>query len=223
MIGKLAVVAACAACAAMAAAPERPLQVVTTNSVEFTGGTIRLISTYGQLNIETWDEPRVEVTVTRTAFRHELDKEQEQGKAYLNKIQVDVKKESNGDVEVHTTFPGRGWFARTFHGLGDFNLDYRIKVPKNAKLAIRHGVGDVLVEGVDSDIDATVKSGDIVVQLPASGKFAIDAKTSLGTVYSDFSGKTGQPWLIGQKLDGGSGHSVHLRSGVGGISIQKTE
>ena len=109
---------------------------------------------------------------------------------------------------------------RAVRGMGDFNLDYRVKVPRNAKLEIRHGVGDVIVTGVSGDIDATVKSGDIVVQLPRGEKYAIDAKTAVGTGYSDVDGKQGSADVVGQKLEGGSGRRVRLRVSVGGISIQ---
>jgi hypothetical protein len=221
MFKKLGVVVAGTALLAIAGGAERPVQVVTTNAVDYAGGTIRLTSTYGELNVETWDEPRVEVTATRTAFRNAGEKDQEQGKAYLNRIRVDVKKAANGDVEVTTRFPGRNRFMRAIRGLGDFNIDYRVKVPRNARLEIRHGVGDVVVTGVAGDIDAAVKSGDVVLQLPRDEKVAIDAKTALGTVYSDLDGKHGSSYLIGQKLTGGSGHTVRLRVAVGGISIQR--
>jgi hypothetical protein len=217
MLNKLGVAMAGAVLLAIAGGAERPVQVVTTEAVDYVGGTIRLTSTYGELNVETWDEPRVEVTATRTAFRHAKD--EEQGKAYLKRIKVDVKK-VGGDVEVTTQFPGRNRFMRAVRGMGDFNLDYRVKVPRNAKLEIRHGVGDVIVTGVSGDIDATVKSGDIVVQLPRGEKYAIDAKTAVGTVYSDVDGKQGSSYVVGQKLEGGSGRRVRLRVSVGGISIQ---
>jgi hypothetical protein len=206
MFRKLGVVMAGAALLAMAGGAERPVQVVTTEAVDYSGGTIRLTSTYGELNVETWDEPRVEVKATRTGFRHAKD--EEQGKAYLNRIKVAVTKSANGDVEVTTQFPGRNRFVRAIRGLGDFNIDYRVKVPRNARLEIRHGVGDVVVTGVAGDIDAAVRSGDIVVQLPGSEKYAIDAKTKVGTVFSDVE-------------QGGSGHRVRLRVLVGGISIQR--
>src|ERR1035438_4615407 len=152
MLRRLAVMAACTTFLAVAKTPERSLQVVTTEQVDFTGGTLRVNNAYGELNVEAWDEPRVEITVTRTAFRHNTPEEQKEGKTYLNLIQVSVKKAGNGDVEISTQFPGRNRLVRAIWGFGDFNLDYRIKVPRHAKLAIRHGVGDVTVHDVAGDI-----------------------------------------------------------------------
>ncbi len=220
MIRGILAAALCAGALAVAKAPERPLQVVTTDTLDFNGGTLRINNAYGQINLEGWDQPRVEITVTRTAFRHSTPKEQEGGKAYLNQIQVTAKKESNGDIDLSTKFPGRNRLVRTIWGLGDFNLDYRIKVPRNANLAILHGVGDVVIHDIAGDIDATVRTGDIVVELPEPEKFAIDAQCRFGDIFTDFDGAHHSPWFVGQKFEGGSGHKVHLRALLGGISIQ---
>lgn len=221
MLQRVAVMAVCAGFLAAGKAPERPLQVVTTDRLDFTGGTIRVDNAYGELNIEGWDEPRVEITVTRTAYRNNTPQQQEQGKAYLARIHVTVKKTGNGDVEISTQFPGRNRLARAIWGLGDFNLDYRIKAPRNAKLMIRHGLGDVMVRDVAGDIDATIRTGDIVVQLPEPEKYAIDAQCRFGGIFTDYDGAHRSPWLVGQKFAGGTGHTVHLRARLGGISIQR--
>ncbi len=221
MLQRVAAMAVCAGFLAAGKAPERPLQVVTTDRLDFTGGTIRVDNAYGQLNVEAWDEPRVEVTVTRTAYRNSTPQQQEQGKAYLAKIQVTVKKSGNGDVEISTQFPGRNRLVRTIWGLGDFNLDYRIMVPRTANLLIHHGVGDVIVQNVTGGIDATIRTGDIVVQLPDPEKYAIDAQCRFGDIFTDYDGTHRSPWLVGQKFDAGSGHTIHLRAMLGGISIQR--
>lgn len=221
VLQRVAAMAVCAGFLATAGPPERPLQVVTTDRLDFAGGTIRVDNAYGQLNVEGWDEPRVEITVTRTAFRNSTPKEQEQGKAYLNRIQVTAKKTGNGDVEISTRFPGRNRLVRTIWGLGDFNLDYRIKAPRNARLVIHHGLGDVVVRDVTGDIDATIRTGDIMVQLPEPEKYAIDARCRFGDIFTDYDGTHRSPWLVGQKFTGGSGHTVHLRALLGGISIQR--
>lgn len=220
MLRSVALIAICACGLVAAKAPERPVEVVTTDQAEFSGGTIHVNNAYGQMNVEAWDEPRVEVTVTRTAFRHDTAEERKEGTEYLNRIKVTVQKSGN-DVTISTQFPGRNRFLRLVHGLGDFNLDYRIKVPRNAKLDIHHDVGDVTVDGVAGDIDATVKSGDIVVMVPDAEKYAIDARCRIGTIYTDFDGKNKSNYLLGQKFSGGNGHTMHLRAGVGGITVQR--
>ena len=208
-----------------AAPPRQTVQVVTTDRVDLgPGGTVRLTHSSGDLNMEAWDQPAVEITVTRTAFRHDTPQEQEQAKRDLDRIQVSAKRLNNGDVDVATDFPSRNRLVRALRGFGDFNLDYRIKVPRDAKLVIRHEVGDVTVEGVAGDIDARDRAGDIVLQLPGSARYAVDAKCTVGNVYSDWEGTNRGSNLVGQrfiKTGDASAHHVFLRVGIGGITIQR--
>lgn len=198
----------------LAGGPEKTVDVTTHDTLDFTGGTIHIDTVYGQVNVEAWDEPRVEVTVSRTSFTH--------NEKYLERIQVKTEKAADG-IRVTTTFPGRNWFVRTFRGLGDFNLNYRIKAPANAKLDIRQHVGDVVVDGISGDIDASVRTGDIVIEVPNPSRCFVDAKVTLGDVYADVPGKLRQSLWIGQKFAGTSESAtqhLHLRDNLGGISVQ---
>jgi len=211
---KLALALLLSAVPLLAGGPEKTVDVTTHDTLDFTGGIIHIDTQYGQVNVEAWDEPRVEVTVSRTSFTHD--------KQYLERIQVKTEKTDDG-IRIATTFPGRNWFARTFHGLGDFNLDYRIKAPAGAKLDIRQHVGDVVVDGIAGDIDASVRSGDIVVEVPNPGQCIVDAKVKVGDVYADAPGKLRQSRWIGQKFASDAGTArqhLHLRVDVGGISVQ---
>jgi hypothetical protein len=100
-------------------------------------------------------------------------------------------------------------------------------VPASTRLVIHHGIGDVVVFGVEGDIDATAKTGDLVVQLRDPAKYQIDAFTKLGSIYSDFEGvrrlrrmRTGESF---NPTGEGSGdtHHISLHVNHGGISIQK--
>lgn len=79
---------------------------------------------------------------------------------------------------------------------------------------IRHSTGDVIIDGVEGDIDADARIGDIALLLPYSGRYAIDAHCRLGGVYSDFAGERSDGSAAGS-------HKIHLRVGIGGIEIQK--
>ena len=50
---------------------------------------------------------------------------------------------------------------------------------------------------------------------------SIDARVKLGTVYSEFGDAKHASYLMGERLANGSGTRVYLRTGVGGISIQR--
>src|SRR5665213_864354 len=194
--------------------PRQRVESVSTERVDFApGGTIRIEGSTGELNVEGWDRPSVEVTVTRSAWSGDADR----AKRDLDMIQV-AKPAMAGAGELtidttHTRFPRA-------------TVDYRIRVPRDSRLVIRHGIGDVVVYDVGGDIDATNRVGGIVLQLPASSQYAIDAKNKTGgEIYSDFAGTTHYNRLIlSDSLRSGAPpatHRLYLRVGIGGIAIQK--
>jgi hypothetical protein len=195
------------------AADPRRVESVTSQRVDFApGGLIRIQASSGELNIEGWDENAVEMTVTRYIFSADETK----AKQELDKVQVSKLAPSGAELTVSETH------KRTF----GVHVDYRIRVPRNSKLDIRHGIGDILIDDVTGDIDAYARTGGIVLQLPADGSYSIDARNKLGgSIDSDFGGATHhiRP-LFGGRLESnppGAAHHLKLRVGEGGIQIQK--
>ena len=203
-------------------APLQPVDVKTTGSADYAaGGTVRIEGTAGELNIETWDQPRVEATLTRTEYVGASERDAVQKR--LEKIGLEVRKQGN-DVAVTLTTPSRHFWMRWLRGKTDASLECRVMVPRDAKLLVRHEDGSVLVYGSDADIDATVRFGDLVLQLADPGQYAMDAKVHMGGVYTDYSGKDHERLLVGQTFaseGAASGHKVRLRVGIGGIDIVK--
>jgi hypothetical protein len=206
------------------AAPRQSVSVVTTQSVKFAeGGTIRIAGSVGELNVEGWDRPEVQIEVTRTLFRDETPSGLERVKKDLEGIRLQAGQSSPNELVLSTVFP-KHRFPVSLVAKCEVNLDYRIMVPRNSKLAIAHGRGDITIYDVSGDIQAHLRAGDIVVQLPQPGVYNIDARTSLGTVYTDFDGARRAPFLMGQRFAGtatGPARQITLRSSVGGISILK--
>jgi hypothetical protein len=216
-------VAICLPLAAKLPKPDMP--VVTTERVEFApGGTIQVSGSVGELNIEGWDRPEVEITVTRSTYRTDTPQEQDRAKRQLSAIKVTAERKSPTELVIHTAFPARGFWARVAHRRPDVQMDYRIRVPRNSKLVLRHASGDVLVYDVTGDIDAYVHTGDIVMQLPAAGQYSFDARCRFGGVYSDFAGKYRIAHLESERFvqqGAAAAKRVYLRVVLGGIKIQK--
>ena len=181
----------------------------TSDKTDFApGGTVRIENSTGELNVEGWDQPFVEIRTDRYAWS---------AKADLKRLYVIKKLE--GNTLTITTRHKR---------FSDIRVNYRILVPRNTKLVIHHGTGSVIVYGVEGDIDASANVGDVVVQLRDPAKYKIDASTNLGTIYSDFAGTTkGRRLHMGSGLSGeedGTGDQRHITLHVktaGGITIQK--
>src|SRR5579871_6610765 len=138
------------------------VESVTTEKVDFgPGGAIRIEGSTGELNIEGWDQSAVEMTVTRYMFSGDEAKARHE----LNRVEVSKPTVAGNEVTIMTTRK---------HVLG-VHVDYRVRVPRNSRLLIRHGTGDVVVYYVAGDIDAYTKVGGIVLQLPPDGDYSVDA------------------------------------------------
>ncbi|HEX3877816.1 MAG TPA: hypothetical protein VHW24_12570 [Bryobacteraceae bacterium] len=207
---------------ANAQAPLQRVNVKTGQSVDFvTGGTVRVSGTAGDLNIETWDQPRVEATLTTTEYANAGNRDAV--KQRLASVDLVVEKRGN-DVAVEMKPPKRHFWGRWLHGATNATVECRVMIPREAKLVVHHGDGSVLVYGAAGDIDATTRFGDIVVQLPEPARYAMDAKVRMGNVYTDYEGQYRSRVLVGEKYmsQGEAGaHHIRLRVGIGGIDIVK--
>lgn len=208
----------------LAKVPLQNVQVTTTDHVEFApGGTIRLGGSMGQLDVEGWDRPEVEITVARSTYRGNTPKDRDEATQELKRVRVVTERKSAGELVISTSYPSRK-LTRPLRGKTDVSLEYHIKVPCDSHLVIRHDSGDVRLYDVTGEIDATSRAGDMVLLLPASGRYSIDARCRVGGVHSDFDGKHGTPYLVGDRLNEQTpapASRVHLRVGLGGIQILK--
>ncbi|HKE28975.1 MAG TPA: hypothetical protein VKB88_41780 [Bryobacteraceae bacterium] len=165
------------------------------------GGTVQVKDSYGELAVEGWDRPEVQLTMGKSA----------KGAA--------VTMTRMGDQIVIVTKLARGAERHL--------LDYRIRMPRNGKLTVDHGSGEIHVADMAGDIHATVCHGAIMLNLPPDGHYGIDARASIGDVVSDFPGKSRRrPWIFGHWFESGKpagqAHRLFLRAGFGDILILKT-
>jgi hypothetical protein len=186
--------------------------VTTTDSFTLpAGGTVHVLGSTGEMNIEGWDQPTVEVQIDRYGWGNN---------------EQNVKK-SLEHIRISKQVSGNTLNIDTVHShFGTAHVDCRIRVPRNMNLVIHHGTGDVTIYDVRGNIDASAKFGDVVLQLSGKGKYDIDAHTKFGTIYSDFAGLHHAPLSIGESLkpapEGtGDVRQIRLHAGMGGITIQK--
>jgi hypothetical protein len=216
-------IAICLPLAAKVPKPGTP--IVTTERVEFApGGTIQVNGSAGELNIEGWDRAEVEVTVTRSTYRADTPRDQDLAKRQLDAIKVTTERKSPAELVVNTAFPIRSFWAKVARRRPDVQMDYRIRVPRDSKLVLRLSTGDVVVYDVAGDIDASVRTGDILMQLPAAGQYSFDAQCRFGGVYSDFAGSYHVGHLTSERFAQSApapARKIYLRVGTGGINIQK--
>jgi hypothetical protein len=230
-------------CLLAAAEPKQKVQVEHTERADFpSGGLLRLKNSVGEVTVEGWDRPDVEITTIRSIYASR--NRERASRDELDKVRVSVDRRGD-ELVVTTDFPRRrsapppvtlapGKDFGSLTGLltsppsillgASFDLEYRIKAPMNARLAADHDRGEVHVDNLTSDIHVTVLNGGITLHLPQEGQYGIDAKSDVGGVNSDFPGRTKRrPWLLGHKFVQGApaAHKLYLRVGFGDIMILK--
>jgi hypothetical protein len=169
-------------------------------------GAIRLDHPRGEVSIEGWDQPRVEITITKS------------GKSAEHAV---IKSDRRSDeIVISTEIPA--------HDRRDVHVVYSIKAPRDSKIVVDRADGGVYMLGMTGDTDASVRSGQITLSVPQAAAYRIEAQAKLGDVYSDFAGDHQRRHLFGHNFAGGgpsssnSGrHKLHLHADCGDIVIMK--
>lgn len=174
------------------------VEISHTQKLDFpAGGTLRLVHSTGEVTIEGWDEPGVELTTTIRSLEGYPAADRGKEKKELDRVHVDAKKNGN-ELAIATTYPHHRAFPyiERLSVVTDFDLQYVIKVPRSAKLAIDHDDGEVNITGITGNVQAKARQGLIELLINAGNMPPmIDAKSYIGTVNSDFDGTEKNQYL----------------------------
>ena len=204
--------------------PRQSFEVTNTERVPFApGGTIRLNNSYGYLTVEGWDAPAVEITVIKSTDRFYEPSQQQSAEQPFAQVRVVAERRSEKDLAISTILPARHRFLpKAPHGV---TVECRIRVPRDSRLVVRHDNGYVWVSDVTGDLDVRSHTGDMIVMVPHTGSYSIDARTRMGSVSSDLTGKSLSrlsQFLVGSHFDYTSQtpkRHVCLRMGRGSVEI----
>jgi len=217
--------------------PKPPAATTEVQRLAFApGGAIRVENSYGYLTVEAWDEPAVELTVTKTFGRFHDDGAPANAESRMAAVRVTAESRSEREIVVTTATPVRRGAASSVVDLwGEISgrpsprnspmgveTDCVLRAPRDSRLTIRHDHGYVRVSGFSGAIDIQSHTGDIMVMLPEAGSYSIDAHTGLGSVTSDFAGRGIKQYVAGTKFvspGAASARSIRLRMGRGDITI----
>jgi len=171
--------------------PKQSLEVSKTERANFLpGGTIRLDNSYGYLTVEGWDKPEVEIVITRSTDRFYEPGRQEEEKRRLERIRIVTERRSETELSIKTILASRNMpppLPRA--SKAGVTVEYRIHVPRDSRLIVHHDNGYVWVSDVTGDIEVRSHTGDMIVMLPDPGPYSIDARTRMGSISSDLTGK----------------------------------
>jgi hypothetical protein len=203
---------------------KEPVHVIGTEHVDFApGGVIHLNTTSGNLIVEAWDQPGVEITTTKSTRRAYQSNQQGQATQCLEGVRVVTERHSDTELTVSTMVPKRGFLSRMFGKCGVL-VEHQIRAPRDSRLAIQHDAGYVLVSRMTGEIEASSHSGDIMLMLPDPGPYSIDAKSKIGSVSSDFAGTTRRMNVLSAQFTSASpaqSRRIYLRMYLGGITIKE--
>jgi hypothetical protein len=189
------------------------------------GGTVHLNRSYGYLSVQGWDRPEVELTVIKSLDKLYDANGQGEAAKRAEEVQVTAERRSDSDLQISTVVPHYSRWTHPFGSTGGVMLEYQIHVPRNTRLVIHHRTGDILVTNVTGDIEATGHAGDIILLLPETEKYAIDARSGIGTVTCDFGGVFQRRHVTGIEYAlkaAAPAHRIYLRMGLGGIAIKES-
>jgi hypothetical protein len=218
--------------------PKRSFELLKTERAPFLpGGTIHVDNSYGYLTVEGWDEPEVEITVTKSTDRFFEPGQKEKAVKHFDQIRVVTERRSDKELAISTATPFRTSLFTSVLPSGQMiittplppnnkrgvTVEYAVRVPRDSRLVVHQDNGYVWVSGVTGDLEVHSHTGDMIVMLPDPGPYAIDARTRVGRIASDIPCKTGNPLLAGGRLlcqAPVSAPRVRLRMGRGSIAIK---
>jgi len=170
--------------------PKQKVVVTNTQHLDFAaGGQLRMKHSTGEVTIEGWDQPDAEITTTKSTKREYEAGDRENAVRELDKVRV-VAQRQGDDLVVTTEFPKHHLFPppSPWGSAVDFDLQYDIKVPRGARVLVDHNTGEVNVDNITGEVHITDKQGLILLHLSENRPYAINARSGLGSVDSDFAG-----------------------------------
>jgi hypothetical protein len=220
-------------------APKQPFEVTKqVREPVGPGSIVRVEHSYGYLTVEGWDEPEVEVTVTKSSDSFYPPQEKERVERGFDDVHIVTGRPSASEFTITTTLPVRNSLFTSVLPNGHIivtppllpknkrgiTAEYTIHVPRDSHVIIHHDNGYVWVSDITGDIEVHSHTGDMIVMLPGPGTYSIDARARLGGVTSDF-GSSSRRFLLGSHFAGRNdapSRKIDLRMGRGSITIKKS-
>ncbi len=138
----------------------------------------------GDVYIEGWDEPRVEIEAEKLVRAGSEAK----AKRRYERVKIELT-EGEKEVCLRTIFPPRRpW--RLLRGATKLSVNFRIRMPYDAYLMLKCVDGDVQIRGLVGHQRIRVNYGNVEIVIPSLWRLrSLDARAWLGYVQSDLHGE----------------------------------
>ena len=181
----------------------------------FSFGTLTIDTRMGDLQVEGWDEPRLEIEAEKVVQA----KDKEKAQALYGRVQVALEGKDK-QVTLRTLYPPRRLW-RPFRGESKLSVNFRIHMPFDANLVLHCVDGDVRTSGLVSKQQIRVNYGDVEINVPTIYRLrSLDARSLLGYVQSDLHGEDSAGF--GRKIvfwNSDGDQDIRVRVRMGGVYV----
>jgi hypothetical protein len=181
----------------------------------FSYGTLTIDTRMGDIQVEGWDEPRLEITAEKVVEAGN----QKKAEPLYDQVQVTLEGKDK-QVLLRTLYPARRLW-RPFRDESKLSVNFRIHMPFDANVAMKCVDGDVRVSGLVGKQEISVNYGDVEVNVPSIYRLrSLNARSLLGYVQSDLHGENSAGWgrrIMFWNINGDQDIKVRVR--MGGVYV----
>jgi hypothetical protein len=181
----------------------------------FSYGTLTIATRMGNVQVDGWDEPRLEIDAEKVV---EAGNEKKAEPLY-DQVQV-VLTGQDKQVLLRTLYPARRLW-RPFRDESKLSVNFRIHMPFDANVTLKCVDGDVRVSGLIGKQEISVNYGDVEINVPSIYRLrSLDARSILGYVQSDLHGENSAGW--GRKImfwNSQGDQDIKVRVRMGGVYV----
>ncbi len=181
----------------------------------FSFGTLTINTRMGDVQVEGWDEPRLEIDAEKVVEA----KDEKRAQPLYDRVQV-VLTGKDQQVLLRTLYPARRLW-RPFRDESKLTVNFHIHMPFDANVSLKCVDGDVRVSGLIGKQEISVNYGDVEVNVPSVYRLrSLDARSILGYVQSDLHGENSAGW--GRKImfwNSGGDQDIKVRVRMGGVYV----
>jgi hypothetical protein len=181
----------------------------------FSFGMLTIDTRMGNIQVDGWDEPRLEIEAEKVV---EAGNEKKAQPLY-DQIQV-VLDGQDKQVLLRTLYPARRLW-RPFRDESKLSVNFHIHMPFDANVTLKCVDGDVRINGLVGKQEINVNYGDVEINVPSVYRLrSLSARSILGYVQSDLQGENSAGW--GRKIifwNSQGDQDIKVRVRMGGVYV----
>ncbi len=183
----------------------------------FSYGLLTIDTRVGDIHIEGWDEPRLEIEAEKVVCA----KSEKAAKPLYERLQIQLEGEDK-HVVLRTLYPPRRLW-RPFRGESKLFVNYRIRIPFDANLNLKCVDGDVAIRGVAGAQQVRINYGNVEISVPEVHRLrSLSARSFLGYVQSNLHGEESAGFVRTLSFWNPQGdQDISVRVRLGGIYIYR--